>query len=74
MASARGTLLISTYRFATWAATPFARLLLSSRLKRGKEDAARLNERFGQAKAPRPKGRWCGCTAPVSARCSRCCR
>lgn len=56
MASARGTLLISTYRFATWAATPFARLLLSSRLKRGKEDAARLNERFGQARAPRPKG------------------
>jgi 3-deoxy-D-manno-octulosonic-acid transferase len=56
MASARGTLLISTYRFATWAATPFARLLLSSRLKRGKEDAARLDERFGQAKAPRPKG------------------
>ncbi|MDF2996380.1 MAG: Three-deoxy-D-manno-octulosonic-acid transferase domain protein [Xanthobacteraceae bacterium] len=56
MASAPNTALISAYRAAAWVATPFARLLLASRLKRGKEDAARLNERFGRTAAPRPKG------------------
>ncbi len=38
------------------AATPFAPLLLSRRLKRGKEDAARLLERYGEAKIARPAG------------------
>lgn len=56
MASARDTAVIAAYRAATFAATPFARLLLSSRLKRGKEDPARLPERFGAASAARPKG------------------
>lgn len=56
MASTPNTALISAYRAATWAAAPFARLLLASRLKRGKEDAARLNERFGRTETARPKG------------------
>lgn len=56
MARPRSTLLIRLYRMATWAATPFVRILLSRRLKRGKEDPARLRERYGHASAPRPKG------------------
>lgn len=56
MAEVRNTALISAYRAVMWAATPFARPLLASRLKRGKEDAARLGERFGRTAAPRPKG------------------
>src|SRR5262245_24789938 len=38
------------------AATPFAPMLLSRRLKRGKEDPVRLPERYGEAKIPRPDG------------------
>lgn len=56
VASRRSTVLIGLYRTATLALTPFARLLLRSRLKRGKEDAARIGERFGIASTPRPKG------------------
>ena len=37
-------------------ATPGVRLLLRGRLRRGKEDAARLPERMGIAGAPRPDG------------------
>ncbi|MBS7543162.1 3-deoxy-D-manno-octulosonic acid transferase [Ancylobacter oerskovii] len=52
----RATLPIHLYRLLTWLASPFARLLLAGRLRRGKEDPARLAERFGRASQPRPKG------------------
>jgi 3-deoxy-D-manno-octulosonic-acid transferase len=45
------------YRLAsTAAAKPFASWLLTQRSKRGKEDPARLGERYGQATLPRPSG------------------
>ncbi|HEY9215934.1 MAG TPA: 3-deoxy-D-manno-octulosonic acid transferase [Ancylobacter sp.] len=56
MAKPRSTALIRLYRVGTWLATPFVRLLLARRLKRGKEDPTRLRERYGIASAPRPKG------------------
>ncbi|MCS0502298.1 3-deoxy-D-manno-octulosonic acid transferase [Ancylobacter mangrovi] len=56
MARPRSTFLIRLYRLGTWLAPPFVRLLLARRLKRGKEDPARLRERYGHASAPRPKG------------------
>jgi 3-deoxy-D-manno-octulosonic-acid transferase len=45
------------WRAFTTAASPFAKLLLSQRAARGKEDRARLNERLGIASIPRPAGR-----------------
>ncbi len=48
---------LSFWRVFTAAASPFARLLLSQRAARGKEDRARLNERLGIAAQPRPAGR-----------------
>lgn len=48
---------LRAYRLFSYAATPFLPLLLNARLKRGKEDMARLGERLGQATLPRPKGR-----------------
>lgn len=56
MASPRSPFLVRCYRAATWLATPFVRLLLARRLKRGKEDGARLTERYGRASAARPRG------------------
>jgi 3-deoxy-D-manno-octulosonic-acid transferase len=44
------------YRFLMSAAAPLAPVLLSYRLKRGKEDIARLPERRGEATIPRPAG------------------
>lgn len=44
------------YRFLMTAAAPLARLLLSYRLKRGKEDPTRLSERRGVSVIPRPAG------------------
>src|SRR5690348_3155214 len=44
------------YRWVMTAAAPFLPLLLSYRLKRGKEDAARLQERRGGSDVPRPDG------------------
>ena len=44
------------YRLATWAATPIAGPLLSFRLRRGKEDPRRLDERRGASRRERPKG------------------
>ncbi|HEY1632037.1 MAG TPA: 3-deoxy-D-manno-octulosonic acid transferase [Rhizomicrobium sp.] len=44
------------YRTATAALAPVVPLLLRSRLKRGKEDAARLGERLGHAGTSRPDG------------------
>lgn len=44
------------YRVATTAATPFVPLLTSYRLRHGKENGARLQERRGEATRPRPSG------------------
>jgi 3-deoxy-D-manno-octulosonic-acid transferase len=44
------------YALATGLAQPIAPMLLRRRVGRGKEDAARLNERLGRASAPRPAG------------------
>lgn len=48
--------MMRAYRIAAGAAAPALRLLLNARLRAGKEDAARLPERFGVAGAPRPAG------------------
>jgi 3-deoxy-D-manno-octulosonic-acid transferase len=53
----RVPLVLRFYGFAsTAAAKPFASWLLTQRIKRGKEDPARLAERYGQATLPRPSG------------------
>ena len=49
-------LTLRAYRLLTAAATPLAPALMSHRLKRGKELAARLSERYGQSEHPRPRG------------------
>lgn len=47
---------LSLYRLATNALGPLARAWLDARVKAGKEDPARLPERFGIASAARPAG------------------
>lgn len=54
--AARTGLGLAAYRMATRAIGPLVPFLLSQRLKRGKEDAARLGEREGIARIPRPHG------------------
>ncbi|HYZ45861.1 MAG TPA: 3-deoxy-D-manno-octulosonic acid transferase, partial [Xanthobacteraceae bacterium] len=49
-------LTLHAYRLLTAAATPLAPALMSHRLKRGKELAARLNERYGESARARPPG------------------
>jgi len=44
------------YRFLTFLAAPFLRLSLRRRAARGREDKARLRERFGHASLKRPPG------------------
>jgi len=44
------------YQMASFAAAPAAPRLLARRLKHGKENAARLGERRGEASKPRPAG------------------
>jgi 3-deoxy-D-manno-octulosonic-acid transferase len=56
MTAERLPLSLRAYRLATVAGAPLAGLLLSNRLKRGKEDPARLAERRGESKIPRPDG------------------
>jgi len=48
---------LSLYRFAATALKPAARWLLDARARKGKEDPARLHERRGEARIPRPEGR-----------------
>ena len=48
--------LLRLYSLAMRAASPLFPLYLNRRVKSGKEDAARLKERFGQASLPRPDG------------------
>jgi 3-deoxy-D-manno-octulosonic-acid transferase len=47
---------LRAYRVATRLLRPSASLLLGLRERRGKEDAARRNERLGMAVVPRPEG------------------
>ena len=47
---------LSIYTLATRLMRPVAPLLLRARLKRGKEEATRLGERYGIASKPRPEG------------------
>ncbi|HZB92546.1 MAG TPA: 3-deoxy-D-manno-octulosonic acid transferase, partial [Stellaceae bacterium] len=47
---------LALYRAATTLAGPAVRLYLLGRLARGKEDGARLGERFGRASRKRPDG------------------
>jgi 3-deoxy-D-manno-octulosonic-acid transferase len=49
-------LTLKTYRGLTRWAKPFAGAFLQWRLKRGKEDPERVNERRGIASQPRPEG------------------
>jgi 3-deoxy-D-manno-octulosonic-acid transferase len=49
-------LTLHAYRLLTALAAPLAPALISHRLKHGKEDAARLNERYGESKVARPPG------------------
>ena len=44
------------YATVTGLIAPLAPMLLSNRARKGKEDAARIDERFGKAKVARPQG------------------
>lgn len=48
---------LALYRMATSLGGPLIRLYLNQRVKRGKEDPARLDERLGRASIPRPAGK-----------------
>jgi len=48
---------LTAYRYATMALAPAIPLLLQRRLKQGKEDSARFQEKFGHASLARPGGR-----------------
>lgn len=50
-------LTLRLYRWGVMLAAPFSGLVLNGRAKRGKEDPARLPERFGHATINRPAGR-----------------
>lgn len=54
--SEAGTLGLAAYRLATMALAPVMPFALRRRMARGKEDAARIGERFGRASLPRPPG------------------
>jgi len=48
--------MLSLYRLLTILAAPMVRIWLKRRLAQGKEDGARLNERFGHSSLARPAG------------------
>ncbi|MCR4378568.1 MAG: 3-deoxy-D-manno-octulosonic acid transferase [Rhodospirillales bacterium] len=48
---------LALYRMATFLGGPLIRLYLNRRIRQGKEDPARLNERLGLASLPRPPGK-----------------
>jgi 3-deoxy-D-manno-octulosonic-acid transferase len=50
-------MILSLYRGAAWFATPILRRHLARRIPRGKEEASRIDERYGLASLPRPSGR-----------------
>ena len=49
-------LTLRAYRLLTALAGPLAPALISHRLKHGKEDAARVDERYGESRIARPPG------------------
>ena len=51
-------LTLHVYRLLTAIAAPLAPVLVSHRLKHGKEDAARVDERYGQSRTARPPSVW----------------
>jgi 3-deoxy-D-manno-octulosonic-acid transferase len=51
------TRLLTLYQRLTRAGTPLIHVHIKRRMRRGKEDAARINERFGIASVARPAGR-----------------
>jgi 3-deoxy-D-manno-octulosonic-acid transferase len=55
-AVAKRSPVLALYRLGTMIGAPLARLFLRSRLARGKEDGARIQERFGKPDRPRPEG------------------
>ncbi len=57
MGERRGSGAVTLYRFAGTLASPFLRPMLKRRVAAGKEDPARIGERFGEASAARPDGR-----------------
>ena len=57
MAEFGAAMLFRAYEFAGCAAMPFLPVALSMRAARGKEDRARIGERFGKASLARPAGR-----------------
>jgi hypothetical protein len=70
----RAPLTLQVYRLLTAVSAPIADMVLNRRLKRGRELAARLPERRGEAPSHVPKVLWYGCMAPASAKCCRSCR
>jgi 3-deoxy-D-manno-octulosonic-acid transferase len=56
MAGSPGAIPFALYRALAFAARPGLRLLLWRRLGRGKEEGARLAERYGETARPRPRG------------------
>jgi len=50
-------MMLPLYRLATDLTGPFIRLYLAQRRSKGKEDAARFDERLGKSSVPRPSGR-----------------
>lgn len=57
MASVAATATFGLYRLAGMLIRPVTPLILSFRVSKGKEDATRLNERYGRASRERPAGR-----------------
>ena len=49
-------MILALYRLATEFGAPLISIYLKRRLKRGKEDAPRFNERLGKTERPRPDG------------------
>ena len=47
---------LAFYRGGTALLSPFARLFLEARARRGREDPARIGERLGRARVNRPPG------------------
>jgi 3-deoxy-D-manno-octulosonic-acid transferase len=58
-------LALQIYRLLSSGLAPLAPVLLSHRLKQGKEHPERLNERYGQSEIPRPSGAlaWVHCAS-----------
>ncbi len=56
---------LKSYRFVMSVARPVAPLILHQRIKKGKEDKARLSERYGIATLQRPEGKviWFHCAS-----------